>query len=102
MDDLTVFIGRQKIPRGEDTKRLYELEEQTCECLRSASHELRRFLSARLSEDEAIRFSIAEELFVLLDVFRPDSIQAATAFLSRYGRHVIDNTSVPGDSTPSQ
>ncbi len=73
--------------RRED-EALYELEEATFECLQRAAHELRQFLTETLSDDEARQFSVAEELFVLLDTFRPVSIQAATAFLGRYGRNV--------------
>lgn len=92
MDDFTAVIGREMLPRNDDTKRLYELEEEASECLKRAAQELRRFLSSSLSESDANRFSIAEELFVLLDAFRPDSVQAATAFLKRYGVQVT-NTS---------
>jgi len=102
MDDFTAFIGQGMICQGENTKRLYELEEETIESLKRAAQELRRFVSADLSEDEATRFTIAEELFVLLDFYHPEAIHAATAFLRRFGKQVTDNSAVSGGSTPAQ
>jgi hypothetical protein len=39
MDDFTAVIGRETLPRTEDTKCLYELEEEASECLKRAAQE---------------------------------------------------------------
>jgi hypothetical protein len=98
MEDFTAFIGRAMIPREEGTNRLYELEEEVQDCLKRAAQELQRFQATALPEEDAIRFSIAGELFVLLDRFRPESVQAATAFLRRFGMQVT-GTAVPSTSS---
>jgi hypothetical protein len=81
------------MPRRVDTARLYELEDETKKALQQSADELkvvilRGGMSESLTDEQASDFSISEELFVTLDTFRPMSIQAATAFLRRYGYEV--------------
>ena len=38
-DDFTAVIGREMLPRTEETKRLYELGEEASECLKRAAQE---------------------------------------------------------------
>jgi hypothetical protein len=88
MKDFTELIGRVMIRRNENTKRLYEIEGEAYDSLKRAAHEHERLLSDEFSKEEAATFSTADEIFALLDVFRPESVQAATAFLRCYGYEV--------------
>jgi hypothetical protein len=84
-EDLSHLIGRGFLSRSKETEELYRLEAEVCECLARAAHELTRFFSDAVPESDRVRLSIGEEVFTLLDSFRPDSIPAAVAFLARYG-----------------
>jgi hypothetical protein len=86
--DFTGLIGRVMIRRTENTKRLYEIEDEAYDSLKRAAQEHERLLSDEFSKEEAASFSTADELFALLDVFRPESLQAASAFLKCYGYEV--------------
>jgi hypothetical protein len=88
MEDFTDIIGRIKIHRDETTKRLYELEDEAYDIVKRAAQEHEHLLPDDLSKEEASSFSTADEMFALLDYFRPVSVQAATAFLRCYGYEV--------------
>lgn len=88
MTDFTDLIGRIKICRDENTKRLYELEDEAYDSIKRAVQEHEQLLSDEFSKEEASSFSTADELFALLDFFRPESLQAASAFLRCYGYEV--------------
>jgi hypothetical protein len=100
MKDFTELIGRVMICRTENTERLYQLEEEAYDSVKRAAQEHQRLLSNGFSEEEAASFSTADELFSILDYFRPESLQAARGLLGRHGYEVTKKPELENEKAP--